>query len=291
MPSPAPTYLAEPSRPTLRLPPGAWDTHCHVFGPPARFPYSLDRPKPADAPKENLFALHERLGIERCVIVNSAVHGPDNRVVEDAMAAKRGDYLGIALLPTSTTIAELRRLDRAGFRGVRFNFMKHLKPEAPISDVLAFAPRLAEVGWHLQVHMEADVLAELGSVLARAPVPVVIDHIGRVDAGLGLKQPPFAALMRLMESPKFWVKVSGCDRITRQGPPYDDAVAFARALVESYSDRVVWGTDWPHPNHRGPVPDDGALVDLIARMAPAEVLRHKLMVDNPVRLYLERAHR
>jgi 2-pyrone-4,6-dicarboxylate lactonase len=281
-----PTFLSNPRKPTLALPAGSWDTHCHVFGPKDRFPFaSTSNIDPADAPKEKLFALHAGLGIERCVIVQTAVHGTDNRVTEDALAAKGGTYLAVALLLPSVETSELRRLDRAGFRGVRYNFMKHIHRNASIDQVVALTPRLAEIGWHLQIHMEASLLADMAPALSRSQVPVVIDHIGRVDAALGFEQAPFQELLRLMESDKFWVKLSGCDRITRTGPPYADAVPFARKLVGDFPDRVVWGTDWPHPNHQGPVPDDGELVDLIAEIAPTEALRRKLMVDNPSRLY------
>jgi 2-pyrone-4,6-dicarboxylate lactonase len=209
----------------------------------------------------------------------------DNRAVEEALAAKGGTYLAVALLPPTVADAELRRLDKLGFRGVRFHFMQHLHRGASIDEILALTPRLAEVGWHLQIHLEGSLIPEIAPALERSPVPVVIDHIGRVDAGLGLEQAPFQRLLRLMRDDKFWVKVSGCDRITRTGPPYSDALPFARKLVAEFPDRVVWGTDWPHPNHKGPVPDDGMLVDSIAEMAPTEELRRKLMVDNPRRLY------
>jgi len=279
-------FHPSPSKPKLRLPPGACDTHCHVIGPKEKFAFSpASTSNPADAPKEMLFALHERLGVERCVIVQTAVHGTDNRVVEDAMAAKGGTYLGIALLPATVDSAELRRLDRLGFRGVRYNFIKHLQQVATIGEVLALAPRLADIGWHLQVYMDSSYLADMGPALERSPVPVVIDHIGRIDASLGLDQPQFQTLLRLMENEKFWVKVAGCDRITRAGPPYADAVPFARKLVADFTDRVVWGTDWPHPHHAPPVPDDGALVDLIAEFAPAAAQRQAILVDNPTRLY------
>ena len=272
------------------MPPGSWDPHCHVLVPPDKYPFaSTATINPGDAPKEKLFALHALLGIERCVIVQSALHGMDNRVVEDALAAKGGSYLGVALLPPSAEIAELRRLDRLGFRGVRYNFMRHLHQSASIGEVMDFAPRLAEVGWHLQIHMEGSLIADMTPALKRSPVPVVIDHIGRVDAGLELEQEPFQALLRLMQDGKFWIKVSGSDRISRAGPPYADAVPFARKLVAEFPDRCVWGTDWPHPHHKGPVPDDGQLVDIITEMAPSEAARRKLMVDNPVHLYERRA--
>ena len=285
-----PTFIPNPSTPKPRLPPGSWDTHCHVLGPTDRYPYaSTTTINPADAPKEKLFALHELLGIERCVIVHTATHGMDLRVTEDAVAAKGGTYLGVALLPSSVGDAELRRLDKLGFRGVRYNFMPHLHRSDTIEQVMALAPRLANVGWHLQIHMDGSYTADMAPILGRSPVPVVIDHIGRVDAGQGLGQPAFQHLLRLMENDKFWVKVSGIDRITRTGPPYADALPFARKLVAEFPDRVVWGTDWPHPHHKGPLPDEGRLVDLIAEMAPTEELRRKLMADNPRRLYEMRA--
>jgi 2-pyrone-4,6-dicarboxylate lactonase len=281
-----PTFDTNPSNPKLRLPSGSWDTHCHIFGPKAQFPFAAtSKIDPADAPKEKLFALHAMLGIERCVIVQSAVHGTDNRVVEDALLAKGGAYLGIALLPITVADAELRRLDRLGFRGVRFNFMKHLQQAASIEEVIGLGSRLADIGWHLQIHMESTLIESMTPILKRSVVPVVIDHIGRIDAGLGLEQAPFQSLRRLVENDGFWVKVSGCDRITRTGPPYADALPFARQLVAEFPDRVLWGTDWPHPHHAGPIPDDGLLVDIIAEMAPSEELRRKLMVDNPRRLY------
>jgi len=285
-----PTYLVNPSKPKLRLPPGSWDTHCHIFGPKDLYPFAATTsPGPADAPRERLFALHAALGIERCVIVQSAVHGMDNRVVEDALAAKHGTYLGVALLPPTVEDAELRRLDRAGFRGVRFNFIKHLPRAASIDEVLGLTSRLADIGWHLQIHMESALIESMAPALERSLVPVVIDHIGRVDAELGLEQATFQRLLRLLQNDRIWVKVSGCDRITRTGPPYADALAFARKLVTECPDRVLWGTDWPHPHHPGPIPDDGVLVDIIANMAPAEEQRHKLLVENPRRIYERRA--
>ena len=280
------TYNPNPSKPRLKLPRGACNTHCHVFGPQSVFPFAANRNfTPADAPKEKLFALHDLLGIEYCVIVQSATHGFDNAAVADALAAKNGTYCGVALLPTDVSDQELRQLDAQGFRGVRFHYMKHLVAGAPIGEVLVFAKRLADIGWHLQIHCESALIGELAPSLKRSPVPVVIDHMGRVDASLGLDQPAFRDLLALMDDEKLYVKVSGCDRITRQGPPYADAVPFARKLVAEFGDRTFWGTDWPHPNHAGPVPDDGVLVDLIADIAPSPAQRQALLVDNPQRFY------
>lgn len=281
-----PTYLAAPSKPKLKLPRGACDAHVHVFGPRTRFPYERGRSTtPADAPKEKLFALHDFLGIEHCVIVHTAAHGTDNSATADALAAKGGAYRGVALVPTDVSDAELKWLDAAGFRGARFHYMQHLAKGASIDEVIAFGKRLANIGWHLQIHMQADLIAELTPALRRSPVPVVIDHMGRIDASLGLEQPAFRALLALMQDKNVWMKVSGSDRSTRQGPPYADAAPFARKLVAEFGDRCVWGSDWPHPNHQGPIPDDGALIDLIAEIAPSEALRQALMVDNPQRFY------
>jgi 2-pyrone-4,6-dicarboxylate lactonase len=269
------------------LPPGACNAHCHVFGPRGRFPFAADAAfiPAADAPKEALYALNDSLGLQRCVVVQSTCHGFDNRATEDAVAARPASYRGIALLPADVPAAELQRLDGAGFRGVRFNFSGHLGRQTPIDDVLALAARIEPLGWHLQIHGEPTLLIDLGPALRRSPVPVVIDHIGRIDAGLGLQQPHFQALRGLMRDPRFWVKVSGMDRITRSGPPYDDAQPFARMLVDEFGDRVLWGNDWPHPNHAGPLPDENQLVALIDRIAPDETQRQRLLVHNPQRLY------
>jgi 2-pyrone-4,6-dicarboxylate lactonase len=281
-----PTRFAAPSKPRLKLPRGACDAHVHVFGPRARFPFSEGRSfTPSDAPKEKLFALHEFLGVERCVIVHTAAHGFDLAVTADALAAKGGAYKGVALVPTTISDAELRRLSDVGFCGARFHYMQHLAKGPPIGEVIAFGKRLADVGWHLQIHMAPELIGELTSAIRRSPVAVVVDHMGRIDASRGLDQEPFRNLLALMQDDNVWVKVSGADRATRQGPPYADAVPFARKLVEEFGDRCVWGLDWPHPNHQGPIPDDGMLVDLLAEIAPSERQRQALLVENPQRIY------
>jgi 2-pyrone-4,6-dicarboxylate lactonase len=281
-----PSYHPSPSKPKLKLPAGACDAHVHVFGPSDRFPFSPTRAyTPSDTPKEALFALHAMLGIERCVIVQSNAHGFDNAAVADAVAAKGGSYLGVALVPTTIALDELQRLAATGFRGVRFNYAHHLGRGAPVEDVISLTKRLAEAGMHLQVHIEPDLISDLAPSLKQSAVPVVIDHMGRVDASAGLDQPAFRQLLDLLEDRRFHIKVSGCDRITQQGPPYTDAVPVGRKLVAEFGDRTFWGTDWPHPNHTGPVPDDGVLVDFIARIAPSEQERQALLVDNPQRFY------
>ncbi|MET3373391.1 2-pyrone-4,6-dicarboxylate lactonase [Variovorax boronicumulans] len=285
---PVRTYLEHPSAPRLQLPALSCDSHVHVFGPVARFPYAADRrATPLEAPKEKLFALHRRMGIERCVIVQSIVHGTDNRVVEDAIAAGEGRYLGIALFEPDVPDAELQRLAQVGFRGVRFNFMRHIAHGANIDAVMRLTPRLAAVGMHLQVHFESELVHELSGPLQCSQVPVVIDHMGRVDATRGPDHADFQALLRLLDNPRFYVKVSGIDRIDAKAPPearYQHGVVLARALVERFADRCVWGSDWPHPNHTH-IPDDGVLVDRLAEIAPSPDLLEQLLVRNPAALY------
>jgi 2-pyrone-4,6-dicarboxylate lactonase len=282
----APTWHPAPSRPALTLPAGTVDTHCHVFGPQARFPYDPGRTyTPGDAGKERLFALHDHLGIEACVIVQPGVHGFDHAATLDAIRARPGRVLGVALVPVDVPDVRLRELDAAGIQGVRFNFMPHLggmpNPEA----VLALAGRIAGLGWSLTIHTHPDHLEVLAPALRRSPVPVVIDHMARIVAAKGPDQPAFRLLRYLMEDDRFWVKVSGCERSSTLGHPYADAVPLARTLVADHPDRVLWGTDWPHPNFGGPPPDDGLLLDLLADIAPADAARRALLVDNPRRLY------
>lgn len=279
------SFSASPSKPLLQLPEGAWDTHCHVFGPQSAFPFSERRTfTPEDAPKETLFALHDLLGVKRSVIVQSGVHGYDHSAVIDALKAKAGAYRAIALLPLTAGDDDIRRLSAVGFCGARFNFMAHLGEAAPIDDVIRFSTRLADHGWHLVIHFDPKLLADLVPALLRSPVPVVIDHMGRIDAALGVDQPHFRTLLSLLEDRRFWIKVSGSERIARTPSPYPDARPFARKLVEEFGDRTLWGTDWPHPNVVN-APDDGLLVDIIAEIADTPAKRDALLVDNPGRLY------
>ena len=278
------TYLETPSLPTLRLPAGTCDAHVHVFGPGERFPYAATRSfTPVDAPKEKLFALHQRLGVERCVIVQSAVHGLDNSVMEDAIQAGAGKYLGIALTSADVADSELKRLADAGIRGVRFNFMKQLGPATDPVKVIELTKRLEPLGMHLQVHFEPGLIDELGPYLKQCPTTVVIDHMARLDATLGIKQPVFQSLCKLLALPRFMVKISGIDRIDAT-PPYKAGIEFARHLATHHTDRCVWGTDWPHPNHTH-IPDDGQLVDSLQQIMPDAKTQEQILVHNPQSLY------
>ena len=261
--------------------PGVCDAHVHVVGPADRFP--LVEGASGHFPKEALTEMHRRLGIDRSVLVQSARHGTDNAAIEDAIRTSGGRFLGIAVVDVGVADGELARLAAAGIRGVRFNFMRHVHSAARIEDVVALTPRLARLGLHLQVHFESHLVHTLGPHLQRAEVPVVIDHMGRVDASLGAAHEDFAALVRLMGDERFRVKVSGIDRIDRQ-PPYAAGVALARQLVSSFPSRCLWGTDWPHLNHHH-APDDAALAELTAAIAPDPEHRHQLLVSNPASFY------
>ena len=286
--TPERTYLETPSPSKLRLPSGSCDSHVHIFGPTLKFPFASSRKiTPLDAPKETLFALHQRYGIERCVIVQSVVHGFDNSVVEDAIKAGSGNYLGIALVPLSVSDSELMRLAQIGFRGVRFHFMKHISGQNSVADVVALTPRLGSFGMHLQVHFEAELIHELAGTLRQSKVPVVIDHMGRVDSLKGPNHSDITALIGLLESKDFYVKVSGIDRIDSTSSPslgYPAGIQIAKILVQRFPDRCLWGTDWPHPNHTH-IPDDGVLIDALEEIAPDKALLKRLLVDNPQQLY------
>lgn len=280
------SFKPDPSKPKLKLPRGACDTHFHVFGPQARFPFAAERSytPTGDAPKETLFALHALLGIERGVVVQSAAHGTDNAAAADLIAARRNSYVGVALVPVTAEIQVLKKLDSQGFRGARFHYMKHLGSGVPIDEVITFGNSLAALGWHLQLHFDAALIDEMAPALRRSPVPIVIDHMGRIDASLGLEQPAFRNLLKLLENPNIWIKVSGAERASRQSSPWKDALPFARKLVAEFGDRTLWGSDWPHPNLKE-VPDDGVMVDNLAEIAPSEAQRQALLVDNPKRFY------
>lgn len=284
MTEPILTYMRTPSEAKIKLPVGATDTHVHIFGPNNVFPYAESRGfTPVDAPKEALFAWHKKMGIDRCVIVNTLLHGYDNSVVEDAMLAAKGRYLGIALVQIDVPDAELKRLAQVGFRGVRFHFMPGYKVHETPEQIIALTKRLEPLGMHLQLQLHAQYAKELMPLLKQSAVTVVMDHMGRVEAGLGIEHAHFQDFCHLLELPGFMVKVSGIDRIDPL-PPYAKGISFARHLVRNYPDRCVWGSDWPHPNHTH-VPDDGVLIDALAAIAPKPDVLHQLLVNNPQRLY------
>lgn len=280
-------FCANPSKPSFKPPPGAVDAHCHVFGPGDKFPYAAERKyTPCDAPKEKLFALRDFLGFTRNVIVQATCHGHDNSALVDALNASKDEARGVASVRPDISIAELERLDIAGVRGVRFNFVKRLVDFTPRDVLIDIANKIARMEWHVVVYFEAQDLDELAPFFTTLPTKVVIDHMGRPDVAKGVDSPEFRKFIDFLDkNPNIWTKVSGAERLSLQGPPYDDFVPFARMVVERFPDRVLWGTDWPHPNLKSHMPDDGVLVDILPKIAPAEALQKKLLIENPIRLY------
>ena len=274
-----------PVKPKYAPPPGACDGHCHIFGPAARFPYAPKRTyTPPDAPREKLAALHRHLGLSRAILVQASCHGTDNSAMLDAIHWSKGAWRGVAMVTKDVTDAELEQLHAGGVRGVRFNFVAHLGGAPDLNAVESVVARIAPLGWHLQVHLDAADIDTYRDFLARLRVPFIVDHMGRVEAGHGLDQKPFRQLLDLMKNERAWVKVSGSERVSSAGRPFHDAMPFARALIEAAPGRVLWGTDFPHPNVKW-MPNDGELVDLFAKTCDDEALRRKILVDNPTRLY------
>lgn len=277
-----------PSKPDFVLPAGAVDAHCHVFGPGDVFPYAPERKyTPCDAGKERLFALRDFLGFERNVIVQATCHGADNRALVDALRSSDGRARGIATVRDTVTDAELQDMHEAGVRGVRFNFVRRLVDPRPEAYYRSIIERIAPLGWQVVIYFEAADLEERWDFFTSLPTTVVVDHMGRPDVTQPVDGPEFQRFVRLMaEHGNVWSKVSCPERLSKTGAPdYDDVVPFARHLVERFPDRVLWGTDWPHPNMKSHMPDDGALVNFIPRIATTPALQHRLLVDNPMRLY------
>ena len=284
------TYHPNPSKPVYIPPPGAVDAHCHVFGPGDVFPYAPERKyTPVDAGKDKLFELRDFLGFERQVIVQATCHGADNSAMVDALRAAEGRARGVATIRPSVSDAELAEMHEAGVRGVRFNFVKRLVDPKPDAYYRELVDRIAPLGWHVVIYFEAADLAERWNLFTSLPVTVVVDHMGRPDVTKPVDGEEFGLFLRFMaENPNVWSKVSCPERLSKEGPPhYSDVRPFARTVVERFPDRVLWGTDWPHPNMKSHMPDDGHLVDVIPHIAPTEELRRKLLVDNPTRLYWE----
>ncbi len=273
----------ERRKPTFRLPADACDAHCHVFGPTARFPYAPNRRyTPAEAPKEALAALHRHLGISRTVIVQASCHGADNRAMLDAIADKPAAARGVAIVDESFADKDYATLHDGGVRGVRFNFVRHLGG-APDKDLFQRTlDRIRPLRWHVVLHLDATDIEPLSGMIRGLKLPFVIDHMGRVKSEAGVDQPSMRALLDLARLENCWIKVSGSERISKF--PFDAAVPIARAIIAAAPDRVLWGTDFPHPNLADPV-DEEDLVDLLPRIAETEELQHKLLVSNPARLY------
>ena len=281
-------FHPSPKKPDLVLPEGAVDAHCHVFGPRDAFPFAPERKyTPCDAGKDKLFELRDFLGFSRNVIVQATCHGTDNAALVDACRAGGDLARGVASVRHDISRDALAEMDEAGVRGVRFNFVKRLVDATPREHFIEVAERIQDFGWSIVVYFEAADLAELAPFLGELPGIIVVDHMGRPDVTKGIDHPDFQAFTRLMEErDNIWTKVTCPERLSVQGPPhYDDVMPFARGIVARFPNRVLWGTDWPHPNMKSHMPDDGNLVDYIARIAPSPEAQRKLLVDNPMRLY------
>jgi 2-pyrone-4,6-dicarboxylate lactonase len=288
-------WYPNPSKPRVKLPPGSVDAHCHVFGPGDRFPFAPERKyTPCDASKDQLFALRDHLGFDKNVIVQATCHGADNSALLDALRHSNGRAKGVVTVRRSVTDQELRDMHEAGVRGVRFNFVKRLVDFTPKDELMEIAARIAPLGWHVVIYFEAVDLSELWDFFTALPTTIVVDHMGRPDVARPLDGPEFELFVKFMrEHPNVWSKVSCPERLSVAGPPalagernaYRDVVPFARRIVETFPDRVLWGTDWPHPNLKNHMPDDGLLVDFIPHIAVTPDLQRKLLVDNPTRLY------
>ncbi len=280
-------FHPNPSKPEFKVPEGAVDSHCHVFGPASKFPYSPKRKyTPCDASKEQLFALRDYLGFSRNVIVQASCHGTDNAALVDALNTAGDLARGIAFVDETVTDEELQLMDKAGVRGVRFNFVKRLVDTAPKETLKQIAEKIRPLGWHVVVYFEAQDIDEVAPFLDELDMTVVIDHMGRPDVSKGVYSEEFEKFINMMESnPNIWTKVSCPERLTLTPPDYSDVVPFARELVERFPERVLWGTDWPHPNMKSHTPDDGHLVDVIPKIAPSEELQQALLVTNPMKLY------
>jgi 2-pyrone-4,6-dicarboxylate lactonase len=270
-------------KPSFQLPPDACDAHCHVFGPGNVFPYAPNRRyTPDDAPKDMLKALHDHLGISRAVIVQASCHGSDNRAMLDALAWRPEHYRGVAILDENTPGTDIPVMHRAGVRGARFNFVKHLGGSPDMTVFSNILRRIKPLGWHVVLHVDAPDIIPLSDMMRGLTLPFVIDHMGRVPAKDGVDQKPLEALLDLAKLDRCWIKVSGSERIDM--PPYDKAIPIARKIVEASPSRVLWGTDFPHPNSTHEA-DEADLVDLLPKIAPDPAQQKALLVDNPAKLY------
>lgn len=273
-----------PRPPKYPMPASACDCHAHVLGPPEKYPYVATRSyTPPTATLEDYQALHQVLGIERAVIVQPSVHGTDNRVTLDGVAGYGPNARGIAVVDANVDDGELSSLNQAGIRGVRLNLLfgggVGLHALEPLSE------RIADLGWHVQLLLDARDLVELAPRLRKLPVPVVVDHMGHMNVSHGIDHPGFQTLIELVRDGVCWIKLSGNYRISASGPPYKDAVPFAQSLIEAAPGQMVWGTDWPHPALNDTMPNDGDLLDALDDYAPDPELKKAILVDNPARLY------
>ena len=280
-------WCANPSKPAFQVPEGAVDAHCHVFGPGDQFPFAPERKyTPCDASKEQLFALRDFLGFEKNVVVQATCHGADNSALLDVLEHSEGRARGVVTVRPDISEKELARMHSLGVRGVRFNYVKRLVDPKPDNYYRGILEKIKPLGWHVVLYFEPADLLERWDFFTSLGVPVVVDHMGRPDVTKPVDNADFALFQKFMRENDVWAKVSCPDRLTKTGSPfYADVVPFAREIVEEFPDRVLWGTDWPHPNMKSEMPDDGILVDYVPSIAVSPELQKKLLVNNPNNLY------
>jgi 2-pyrone-4,6-dicarboxylate lactonase len=277
-----------PSKPTFTLPAGAVDAHCHVFGPGDIFPFAPERKyTPCDASWEDLFSLRDYLGFDKNVVVQATCHGSDNSALLDVLERSDGRARGVVTVKPDISAEELQRMHDLGVRGVRFNYVKRLVDPKPDEYYREIIEKIRPLGWHVVLYFEPADLKEKKDFFTSLNIPLVIDHMGRPDVTKPVDGQEFEMFLDFMrENPNVWCKVSCPDRLTVSGSPeYADVVPFAKKIVEEFPDRVLWGTDWPHPNMKKEMPDDGILVDYVPSIATTPELQEKLLVTNPTKLY------
>ena len=277
-----------PSTPKFRLPAGSCDSHFHIFGPTEKFPYGPTRVYiPPIAPLEHYHNLMKVLGIDRGVVVQPNAHSFDNAVSLDAIARSGGRLRGVIKANETFTTDDFKRLHDGGIRGVRFNLITANNGIVDIPMFESVIERITPLGWSVTFHCLPTELMATADWLRGLDIPTIIDHFGRVSFADGVGQDGYQCLLGLMESDHMWTKISCAERLTAVGPPYEDAVPFAKALLDIAPERLLWGTDWPHTQRfkPGQQPDDGDLVDLIPLMVPDEAMRQMILVDNPSRLF------
>ena len=279
--------VAETRTPVYQAPPGACDAHCHIFGPASEFPYAPTRKyTPPDAGKDRLRQLHGVLGLERAVLVQASCHGTDNRAMLDAIASSNGKWKGVCIASDTFTDEDFAALNDGGVRGVRFNFVTHLGGAPDLEKMQRVVQRVKQFNWHLVIHVNAEDIVKYEEFFSGFDdLPIIVDHMGRVPTDGGIHQPAFRILCDFMRRENWWVKVCGAERISAAGPPFYDAVPYAQALIRIAPERILWGTDFPHPNIKRHMPNDGDLVDLIPLIMPDEAIQRQVLVDNPARLY------
>lgn len=290
-------WVQDRQEPTVRLPTGTVDAHCHVFGPAAEFPFAPGRKyTPGDASKIDLEHLRHDLGVSRNVIVQASCHGRDNAALLDALDHFGETARGVVAIGSDISERQLKDMHQRGVRGVRFNFVKRLVESQPFEEVELVAAKIRELGWHIVVYFESPNLPDLADFLANLNVPLVIDHLGRPDLAKGASSAEYSAFLKFVDRTDAWVKVSCPERLTITGPyavagaheVYTDVAPFAQKAIAEFPERVLWGTDWPHPNLRSHMPDDAVLLNYLRQITSDPSARQRLLIDNPMALYWEK---